>query len=71
MRDGAFRPQMVEVRVRVRNKGFVGEEIHCFEVGHEMLLNRNIGAKWNPAHGDGTCGSNSTGTEVGDRNTWP
>src|SRR4030088_480606 len=53
-RHRAFRPQVVEVRVWVRNKGFVGEEIHSLEVGHEALL---------------LDGSKSTGSDVGERNT--
>ena len=47
---------MIEVRIRVGNKVFVGEEVDCFEVGQEALL---VG------------GSNSTGSDVGDRNTCP
>ena len=34
----AFRPQMVEVRIRVGNQGLVGEEVDGFEVGHDALL---------------------------------
>ena len=38
----AFRPKVIEVRVRVRNERFVGEEVHCFEIGQDALLIRRV-----------------------------